>query len=78
VRLREVRVAAILPHRYTNFFASGDVQAVVTGRNLWLHTNYFGYDPESSNYGQQAITRNVDLGPYPPSRQFLFSLAVGF
>jgi len=78
VRLREVRLGLTLPHKYTSVFASGDVQAVITGRNLWLHTNYFGYDPESSNYGQQAITRNVDLGPYPPSRQYLFSLSVGF
>jgi TonB-linked SusC/RagA family outer membrane protein len=78
VRLREVRVGIALPRRYTQYFGSTDVQAVFSGRNLLLHTNYFGYDPESSNYGQQAITRNVDLGPYPPSRQFLFSLAVGF
>ena len=78
VRLREVKLAFALPQRYARVFGSSDVQAVVSGRNLWLHTNYFGYDPESSNYGQQAITRNVDLGPYPPSRQFLFSLAVGF
>ena len=78
VRLREIRLAYAIPHRFTRYFGSSDVQAVVSGRNLWLHTNYFGYDPESSNYGQQAITRNVDLGPYPPSRQYLFSLAVGF
>jgi TonB-linked SusC/RagA family outer membrane protein len=78
VRLREIRVGVKLPQRYTRFLGSGDVQATVSGRNLWLHTNYFGYDPESSNYGQQAITRNVDLGPYPPSRQYLFSLSVGF
>jgi TonB-linked SusC/RagA family outer membrane protein len=78
VRLREVKLAFSLPQRYAHVFGSSDVQAVISGRNLWLHTKYFGYDPESSNYGQQAITRNVDLGPYPPSRQFLFSLAVGF
>ena len=78
VRLREVKIGISVPKRYTRFLASDDVQAIFSGRNLWLHTNYFGYDPESSNYGQQAITRNVDLGPYPPSRQFLFSLAVGF
>jgi TonB-linked SusC/RagA family outer membrane protein len=78
VRLRELRVGLTVPRRYTHFFGSDDVQAIFSGRNLWLHTNYFGYDPESSNYGQQAITRNVDLGPYPPSRQFMFSLAVGF
>ena len=78
VRLREVRIGVAIPHRYTRYFGSSDVQASFSGRNLLLHTKYFGYDPESSNYGQQAITRNVDLGPYPPSRQFLFSLAVGF
>ena len=78
VRLREVKIGVSVPKRYTRYFGSDDVQAIFSARNLWLHTNYFGYDPESSNYGQQAITRNVDLGPYPPSRQFLFSLAVGF
>jgi TonB-linked SusC/RagA family outer membrane protein len=78
VRLRELRVGLSVPHQYTRYFGSDDVQVLFTGRNLWLHTKYFGYDPESSNYGQQAITRNVDLGPYPPSRQFLFSLSVGF
>ena len=78
VRLREVKLAYSVPKRYTRYFGSSDVQAIMSGRNLWLHTKYFGYDPESSNYGQQAITRNVDLGPYPPSRQYLFSLAVGF
>ena len=74
----ELAAAAFARHGVTHFFGSDDVQVTVSGRNLWLHTNYFGYDPESSNYGQQAITRNVDLGPYPPSRQFLFSLSVGF
>ena len=78
VRLREIRLGFALPRRYTHYFGSDDVQANISGRNLWLSTKYFGYDPESSNYGQQAITRNVDLGPYPPSRQFLFSLSVGF
>jgi len=50
----------------------------VTGRNLLLFTNYFGYDPEVSNYGQQAIVRNIDLGPYPPTRSFFFSITAGF
>jgi hypothetical protein len=78
VRLRELRFGLTVPRQYTHYFGSEDVQLIFSGRNLWLHTKYFGYDPESSKYGQQAITRNVDLGPYPPSRQFLFSLSVGF
>jgi hypothetical protein len=50
----------------------------LSGRNLLLFTNYFGYDPEVSNYGQQAIVRNIDLGPYPPMRSFLFNIQLGF
>ncbi len=43
-----------------------------------LISNYFGYDPEESNFGQQAISRNIDLGPYPPMRSFYFSITAGF
>ncbi|GAC1651836.1 MAG: TonB-dependent receptor [Gemmatimonadaceae bacterium] len=78
VRLREVRLAVNLSPSWARYLGSTDVQASVAGRNLAIHTKYFGYDPESSNYGQQAVTRNVDLGPYPPSRSFFFSLTAGF
>ena len=60
------------------FFGSSQLRMEVTGRNLLIFTDYWGYDPESSNYGQQAVTRNVDLGPYPPSRTFMFSITAGF
>ncbi len=42
----------------------GAARASVTGRNPLLFTSYFGYDPEVSNCGQQAIVRSIDLGPY--------------
>lgn len=79
LKLREVSVGYSLPEDMAkHFFGSSDVKIELTGRNLLVFTNYFGYDPESSNYGQQAVTRNVDLGPYPPSRQFMFSITAGF
>src|SRR5882762_10477075 len=53
-------------------------QVGVEGVNLITKTDYIGYDPEVSNYGSQAITRNIDLGPYPPSRQFFFTIQAGF
>ena len=56
------------------FFGSELVSLNVSGRNLILITNYYGYDPEVSNYGQSAITRGIDLAPYPPSRTFYFSI----
>lgn len=79
VKLREASIGITLPRRWARAFAgANDVRISVTGRNLLLFTDYFGYDPEVSNYGQQAIVRNIDLGPYPPMRSFLFNISLGF
>jgi len=78
VKLREASIALDLPSAGPVWFGARDARVSVTGRNLLLFTNYFGYDPEESNFGQQAVTRNIDLGPYPPMRSFFFSITAGF
>jgi TonB-linked SusC/RagA family outer membrane protein len=79
VKLREASIGITLPRRWARAIAgASDLRVSVTGRNLLLFTDYFGYDPEVSNYGQQAIVRNIDLGPYPPMRSFLFNISLGF
>ena len=80
LKLREVSLFWTVPQRWVQkLFAGADNARIgITGRNLLLFTKYFGYDPESSNFGNQAITRNIDLGPYPPSRSFSFNVQVGF
>jgi hypothetical protein len=50
----------------------------LSGRNLLVFTGYSGLDPEVSNFGNQAIARNIDVAPFPPSRSFWTSLDVGF
>ena len=50
----------------------------LSGRNLLTVTDYTGLDPEVSNFGNQAIARNIDVAPFPPSRSFWTSLDVGF
>ena len=50
----------------------------LTGRNLLRFTGYRGLDPEVSNFGNQAIVRNIDVAPFPPSRSFFFSVDLGF
>lgn len=80
LRLREVSIEYEVPRRIAQrLFRGADAARLsISGRNLLLFTKYTGYDPESSNFGQQAVSRNVDLGPYPPSRSFYFSVSVGF
>jgi TonB-linked SusC/RagA family outer membrane protein len=78
LKLREASLGYDLPASWANRFGARNARVTVTGRNLLLFTGYFGYDPEVSNYGQQAIVRNIDLGPYPPTRSFFFSITAGF
>jgi len=79
VKLREASIGLTLPRKWARaVMGASDLRVSLTGRNLLLFTDYFGYDPEVSNYGQQAIVRNIDLGPYPPMRSFLFNISLGF
>jgi hypothetical protein len=50
----------------------------LSGRNLITLTHYSGLDPEVSNFGTQAIGRNYDVAPFPPSRSFWLSVDAGF
>ncbi|HVH67317.1 MAG TPA: SusC/RagA family TonB-linked outer membrane protein [Gemmatimonadales bacterium] len=78
LKLRNASVSLDLPEHVANMFGARSARMSVEGVNLVTITDYFGYDPEVSNYGSQAITRNVDLGPYPASRQFFFTIQAGF
>jgi TonB-linked SusC/RagA family outer membrane protein len=78
LKLRNASLSLDLPEAWASWFGAASARVSVTGVNLITITDYFGYDPEVSNYGSQAITRNIDLGPYPPSRQFFFTIQAGF
>ncbi len=78
LKLRNASLSLDLPERTARWFGARTARISVEGVNLVTITDYFGYDPEVSNYGSQAITRNIDLGPYPQSRQFFFTIQAGF
>jgi hypothetical protein len=78
LKLREASLGVDLPEQWAGHLGARSARISVTGRNLILITDYFGYDPEESNFGQQAVSRNIDLGPYPPMRSVFFSITAGF
>ena len=79
VKVREVSVAYNLPKRLTSQLGPlKTFQVSLSGRNLLTFTSYTGLDPEVSNFGNQAIARNIDVAPFPPSRSFFFSIDLGF
>ena len=80
VKLREVTVAYTVPQAVFGRVLGGaqSLRLSLSGRNLAIWSDYWGMDPEVSNFGNQNGGRFVDLAPFPPSRSFFFSVDVGF
>ena len=78
LKLREVTLSYNVPTRLVESLGLRSAQLSLSGRNLLTFTDYPGMDPEVSNFGSQAIGRNIDVAPYPPSRTFWFSVNAGF
>lgn len=80
VKLREVTLSYNVPKSVTQRLSSGlsSVRLNLSGRNLYTWTDYWGMDPEASNFGNNNVARIVDLAQYPPSRSFYFDISVGF
>jgi len=81
LKLREVTLAYNLPDGIARRLFGGNaryVRLTLSGRNLLRWTGYRGLDPEVSNFGNQAIVRNIDVAPFPPSRSFFFGIDLGF
>ena len=78
--MRELTLAYNLPPSITAKVFGGVSHARISfsGRNLLRFTPYAGLDPEVSNFANQAIGRNIDVAPFPPSRSFFFSIDLGF
>lgn len=79
VRMQDLAISYDVPESWYRYFGgASSVRMTLSAHNLFLATPYTGYDPQVSNYGEQAVVRNIDLGPYPPSRSFTFSISAGF
>ncbi|MBP3483333.1 MAG: TonB-dependent receptor [Alistipes sp.] len=55
-----------------------DITLSLSGENLWLWSRYNGFDPDVSTESGGSTLRRVDLGAYPRSRTFVFSLQLRY
>ena len=81
LKLRELSLSYRLPARVTSqLFGSRvtDARLSLSGRNVLRFTKFHGNDPEVSNFGNQAIARNIDVAPFPPSRSMFVSVDFDF
>ncbi len=80
LKLREITLTYPIPSSLTSRVLHGAHEARLSfsGRNLYTWTKYWSFDPEVNNFGNQNVVRFVDLAPFPPSRNFLFGIDLGF
>ena len=57
---------------------SEQIRVGISGQNLFLWTNYYGYDPEAANFGNRPTLATVDLLSFPSVRRMYFHLNVNF
>jgi hypothetical protein len=73
VKLREAGVSYTIPARIGLDY----IRFGVVVRNLFMITDYRGYDPEVGQFGNVPIGRATDVIPFPSSRHVYFSLDFG-
>jgi TonB-linked outer membrane protein, SusC/RagA family len=82
LRLQNLTLGYTIPQKLTNKFGCSRLRAYCTLNNLWVWTNYSGYDPEVSSSGRnntpKQLIPGLDYSSYPKSFSFTFGLNVTF
>jgi TonB-dependent starch-binding outer membrane protein SusC len=77
IRLKNVQLGYNFDSRLLNKIKLSSAKIYVSGQNLWTKTDYTGYDPEVSRYGQDNLSQGIDYGSYPSSKMFIVGLNIG-
>jgi TonB-linked SusC/RagA family outer membrane protein len=76
-RLREVSLAYTFTQPFVQrTLGLSSIDARISGRNLWLSTDYTGIDPEVHTGGAAVGNRGIDWFAHPTSRAFVLSLGI--
>jgi len=84
IRLENVYLAYNLPKQWLSRIFVKDLQIYFSGQNLFILTDYKGYDPETSKYkagdseggGNDAVF-GIDEGTYPRTRSITLGVKLG-
>lgn len=78
LRLNNLTIGYTLPKKLTQKVSLQNVRFYATGSNLFIITNYSGYDPEVDSRRKTPLTPGVDYSAYPKSRGYNFGVNVTF
>lgn len=78
LRLKNITLGYSLPKRVLKKFYCKNLRIYASAQNLFVVTNYTGYDPEVNMRSSNPMTPGLDWGAYPRSKVFTFGLDVKF
>lgn len=76
LRLNYVTLGYDIPMAEKSFFDSAYIS--ISGQNLWLITNYSGYDPEVNSFAYDPSRVGVDWNSFPNQKSYSISLNLSF
>lgn len=77
-RIRDITLGFTLPPVASDRLKIGTMRWYVQAQNLFVFTNYSGYDPEINVYENRGSMIGADYGSYPRARTFLLGVNVTF
>ncbi|MEO8795259.1 MAG: SusC/RagA family TonB-linked outer membrane protein [Daejeonella sp.] len=78
VRLRSVTLSYDLPKKLFQKFPASGASLSLTGNNLWISTDYSGFDPETSSNPSGSNIGAFSGFTYPAVKSYLVTLNVSF
>ncbi len=78
LRLNTLTLGYSLPDIVTERLHIQRLRFYVSGQNVFVWTNYSGFDPEVSSRRNTVLTPGLDYSAYPKSRQLLFGVNLTF
>jgi TonB-linked SusC/RagA family outer membrane protein len=82
LRLQNVSIGYTIPPKITKKFGCEHLRLYCTLNNVWILTNYSGYDPEVSSPirsgSTSGLTPGVDYSSYPKSFSCTYGISVTF
>nr|WP_321411095.1 TonB-dependent receptor [uncultured Carboxylicivirga sp.] len=78
LRMNTLTLGYTIPKSLTEKVRISNLRFYATANNLFILTNYSGFDPEVSTRRKTPLTPGVDYSAYPKSRQFIFGLNLNF
>lgn len=78
LRARNITLSYTLLSALSQRMKLRNLKVYLSGQNLLTFTNYSGFDPEVSRFGQNNLAQGIDQGPYPSAKSYIAGLNITF